>query len=418
METVVGSGGNEGKIEDSGTEGSPSLTSSCKQIADPVVYKLVRVEVDGRLVPATDDEIMEVVDMLKDDNSGMPIIAESRETLGTATDGSSSGKSHSALSGFSKLEDLDSDAEKLDAQTQENAAHTCPEIDLTKGSGSEEECPKSPEPISEGGKSDHDSQMAKRLRKPTRRYIEELSEVDDGALVPCISRARRSRPRKDVMALVILHHGSTEMESAVATVDSNRFRCQPPHDTADTGQRSKSTEEMDKPVEETENYHTPSATEEVGMASKLNSKLRVGNSNFSSVRRVAVAKSRGRIWRKHHRAWTLSEVLKLVEGVSRYGAGRWSEIKRLSFAPNTYRTSVDLKDKWRNLLKACYAPAPADNRMNARKPTSTPIPESILLRVRQLAEMNAQTPPPNLNLTKRGGCDDGGIACQTLSGHL
>lgn len=47
--------------------------------------------------------------------------------------------------------------------------------------------------------------------------------------------------------------------------------------------------------------------------------------------------------RKHHRAWTLSEVTKLVEGVSKYGAGKWSEIKKLSFSSHSYRTSVDLK---------------------------------------------------------------------------
>ncbi|KAI4324799.1 hypothetical protein MLD38_030253 [Melastoma candidum] len=111
-----------------------------------------------------------------------------------------------------------------------------------------------------------------------------------------------------IVSTSILHQGSTEIESVVATVDSNGFRCQPPHESADTGQRSSSTEEMDK--------------------------------------------------------------------------------------------LVDLKDKWRNLLKASYAPAPADIRMNARKPTSTPIPESILLRVRQLAEMNAQTPPPILKSRK------------------
>lgn len=58
---------------------------------------------------------------------------------------------------------------------------------------------------------------------------------------------------------------------------------------------------------------------------------------------VTVPTSKGGIRRKHHRAWTLSEVMKLVEGVSRYGAGRWSEIKRLAFASYSYRTSVDLK---------------------------------------------------------------------------
>ncbi|KAL1290882.1 monofunctional riboflavin biosynthesis protein RIBA 3, chloroplastic isoform X2 [Arachis hypogaea] len=52
--------------------------------------------------------------------------------------------------------------------------------------------------------------------------------------------------------------------------------------------------------------------------------------------------------------------MKLVDGVSRCSAGRWSEIKLLSFSSHSYRTSVDLKDKWRNLLKASFAQAPAD----------------------------------------------------------
>ena len=51
----------------------------------------------------------------------------------------------------------------------------------------------------------------------------------------------------------------------------------------------------------------------------------------------------GGVRRKHHRAWTLSEVTTLVEGVSKYGAGKWSEIKRFSFSSYSHRTSVDLK---------------------------------------------------------------------------
>lgn len=58
---------------------------------------------------------------------------------------------------------------------------------------------------------------------------------------------------------------------------------------------------------------------------------------------VSVPTEKGGMRRKHHRPWTLSEVVKLVEGVARYGAGRWSEIKRLAFASYSYRTSVDLK---------------------------------------------------------------------------
>lgn len=58
---------------------------------------------------------------------------------------------------------------------------------------------------------------------------------------------------------------------------------------------------------------------------------------------VSVPTEKGGMRRKHHRPWSLSEVVKLVEGVARYGAGRWSEIKRLAFASYSYRTSVDLK---------------------------------------------------------------------------
>ena len=75
-----------------------------------------------------------------------------------------------------------------------------------------------------------------------------------------------------------------------------------------------------------------------------NTDLKCMNSNEDSDdNAVTVPTSKGGIRRKHHRAWTLSEVMKLVEGVSRYGAGRWSEIKRLAFASYSYRTSVDLK---------------------------------------------------------------------------
>lgn len=58
------------------------------------------MEGDGRLVPATDDEIMEVVDLLKDDNSEMHIVAESGQAMGISIEDSSSGKSLSELSGL------------------------------------------------------------------------------------------------------------------------------------------------------------------------------------------------------------------------------------------------------------------------------------------------------------------------------
>lgn len=65
------------------------------------------------------------------------------------------------------------------------------------------------------------------------------------------------------------------------------------------------------------------------------------NDNGNNILTVPTAK--GGMRRKHHRPWTLSEVVKLVEGVSRYGAGRWSEIKRIAFSTCSHRTPVDLK---------------------------------------------------------------------------
>ncbi|XP_023519815.1 uncharacterized protein LOC111783147 isoform X2 [Cucurbita pepo subsp. pepo] len=107
---------------------------------------------------------------------------------------------------------------------------------------------------------------------------------------------------------------------------------------------------------------------------------------------------KGNSRRKHHISWTLSEVMKLIEGVSEYGVGRWTEIKRLQFSSSSHRTSVDLKDKWRNLLKA--SDTQLQNRRKVvvgRKQTSQQVPESVLCRVRELA---AIYPYPRENKSK------------------
>lgn len=46
---------------------------------------------------------------------------------------------------------------------------------------------------------------------------------------------------------------------------------------------------------------------------------------------------------KHHILWTVSEVRKLVDGVSQCGVGRWAQIKRLVFSSYAHRSPVDLK---------------------------------------------------------------------------
>ena len=45
-------------------------------------------------------------------------------------------------------------------------------------------------------------------------------------------------------------------------------------------------------------------------------------------------------------------------GVERCGGGKWADIKKLGFAAIAGRSAVDLKDKWRNLMRVALLPAP------------------------------------------------------------
>ncbi|CAN6283399.1 unnamed protein product [Urochloa humidicola] len=56
--------------------------------------------------------------------------------------------------------------------------------------------------------------------------------------------------------------------------------------------------------------------------------------------------------RKNNDHWTQDEVKRLVDGVSEYGVGKWKNVKIRYFTPSI-RTPVHLKDKWKNLVKAC-----------------------------------------------------------------
>ncbi|KAF0931221.1 hypothetical protein E2562_002570 [Oryza meyeriana var. granulata] len=253
---------------------------------------------------------------------------------------------------------------------------------------------------------------AKRIRKPTKRYIEELSDVEThestgrlsspgkrpvcdevllrprvaplhevGSLsttyptrkdtlggcsvhVPYVSRMRRGRPRSNFIPFLDLEP-SVECTEVPAADGVNLEK------EGDQGNH-KNTERKE---------HVETNKEVQGLQAKdffspdVNPKLKLG------------AK------RKHHRAWTLSEVVKLVDGVARYGAGKWSEIRRLAFSSYSYRTSVDLKDKWRNLIRASQTQLSTENDgVCPRKsnPSTIPIPPSILLRVKELAEMQPQ----------------------------
>ncbi|XP_057733545.1 uncharacterized protein LOC130948717 isoform X2 [Arachis stenosperma] len=634
METVVAIEHNDddGKLEDIGVDRSSFSLSSPKQIANPVVYKLVRVEGDGRLVPATDDEVMEMEDFLEHENSEMRVVADTGQSLECISiERSSSGKLRlecpkgTADADFGKLNaklqmlqkvkqeerlrlscesPVPSRVKKDDqcsddkAVTVENNQSDGPHQEIpslasslnythSNQSGSVDQCSRPSEGVIESGSSasavysalksnfsmfdgeicldklsirelhelfkvtfgrettvkdkqwlkrriamsltnsrdvsattfiikdnkivrkcedssgngdaedvismenapveadvnlkdssaldgcgtednqvvfetklgKHDMEhglggedhqrAAKRIRKPTKRYIEELSEnesrepnpmaslsssrnmgpglsttsyvrlsgdassevrtfitrVDSlggsDVQVPCVSRVRRSHPRKDFTSLTkFLPIGIAKTAKSDNKVLAENGSCAA-SENPDKILKARSAPGKLQPVRATETLPSCEPEKEKQLpgvsTSEPQQELRPKRvdplSHTSEDSIVTVPTAKGGMRRKHHRAWTLVEVMKLVDGVSRCGAGRWSEIKRLSFSSHSYRTSVDLKDKWRNLLKASFAQAPADEGMNVRKHGTAPIPEPILLRVRELAQMNSQAPP-------------------------
>lgn len=157
METVVGVEGNdEANVEETGVEKSSSALSSPKQIADPVVYKLVRVEGDGRLVPATDDEVMEVEDFLEDGKSEIHELADGGQPAWEICNaGSPSGKNQLESSGLLKSENPEADAVKVNAQVEEIFPSSAPSLNDSHNnqSGSTGECPDPPEQMPGSGSS-------------------------------------------------------------------------------------------------------------------------------------------------------------------------------------------------------------------------------------------------------------------------
>ncbi|CAD6205227.1 unnamed protein product [Miscanthus lutarioriparius] len=79
--------------------------------------------------------------------------------------------------------------------------------------------------------------------------------------------------------------------------------------------------------------------------------------------------------RKNNSRWT-AKVEILVQGVSKFGVGRWALLKQ-QFFETSIRTSVNLKDKWRNLLKAYQG--------NSQKTTQLYLEPSFVEQIRKLA---------------------------------
>ncbi|XP_052191640.1 uncharacterized protein LOC127800930 [Diospyros lotus] len=228
--------------------------------------------------------------------------------------------------------------------------------------------------------------MGKRSRKPTRRYIEESLEQHSGH-----HKKRRGNSNACPNPKVVDNgsykkhsHKGFRAKHFVYQKESFRGACiQVPFGEPVQGDHSK------KKVLESEGCKDSSLlsanADSDADSFSTESQNCVSEEDYST----GTKSQKGKTRRKHHMYWSLSEVLKLVEGVSMYGVGRWTEIKKLMFRSSANRTSVDLKDKWRNLLRASCPHMRSKREVESRrKHSSQVIPPSILHRIRELAAMH------------------------------
>ncbi|XP_027125614.1 uncharacterized protein [Coffea arabica] len=269
-----------------------------------------------------------------------------------------------------------------------------------------------------------EQRTAKRVRKPTKRYIEEMSEEESrgssGRLVSVVKSFEHSQSCSKACTMPVQNVRLAGRPMVTRQDSLGGSGVQVPYVSRVRKGRPRENfmPFMIAAASENDNHHLE--RKEVELEKYVELKRMDSFEDNSDDNMGSVPASSGGMRRKHHRPWSLTEVVKLVEGVARYGAGRWSEIKRLAFASYSYRTSVDLKDKWRNLLRASFSQLPAEKGMhNARKHASIPIPAPILLRVRELAEMQAQVPAnfSSSKFTGQSGGSDRSVH-ETRSGYL
>ncbi|QDZ18824.1 HTH myb-type domain-containing protein [Chloropicon primus] len=85
--------------------------------------------------------------------------------------------------------------------------------------------------------------------------------------------------------------------------------------------------------------------------------------------------------KKHHNPWTAEETQALIEGVSICGGGKWADIKKLGLKAIERRSAVDLKDKWRNLLRVALLPQQTLRQIERKREVSS----EMLAKVRVLS---------------------------------
>ncbi|MED6207120.1 hypothetical protein PIB30_032951 [Stylosanthes scabra] len=201
----------------------------------------------------------------------------------------------------------------------------------------------------------------KRCRKPTRRYIEESSDSRSKEKVPT---AGTKRKHSNVTSCDELHIRIKALRKIRVEKSSNGISdATIPKLKVRRGRPKKEKLYEEEPV-----------------------------SSESEDECLTPKRSKKKDRRKHQRMWTAAEVIKLVDGISEYGVGRWTDIKRFSFSSSSYRTPIDLRDKWRNLLRASSIQT---NTIEDQKEDDEnddhgirPLPSNVACRVRELAKIH------------------------------
>lgn len=203
----------------------------------------------------------------------------------------------------------------------------------------------------------------KRSRKPTRRYAEEIMEQDLSHRKKMSGASTIGRPKRQCCTNETFNGECIQVPFGEPVLSKRPEKVYQPKDLKKgNGHVTSNVDTLMEfsPIESDEDILGDDCDEE-----KM-------NDNTSR--------------RKHHNYWSTSEVVNLVEGVSMFGPGRWTEIKKLMFNSSPSRTSVDLKDKWRNLIRAsCIQPKRKREVDQRKKHPSQQVPESILRRVKELA---------------------------------
>ncbi|XP_071690605.1 uncharacterized protein [Rutidosis leptorrhynchoides] len=221
----------------------------------------------------------------------------------------------------------------------------------------------------------------KRSRKPTQRYIDESSRM---SLMKCKKRKEGASVLKVKTSAVrrLKHQNESEhkRKEKMSSCDiSFDYAIQVPFDCEGPTECQKNT--------------SPKKSSPAKVKNDVGNYLS-GSEDDSEVMKSITSGNQ----RKLHKLWTVSEVKKLLDGVAHFGVGKWTRIKKLLFSSSVHRTPVDLKDKWRNLLKASGVLKVTRIKEDPKRCQPwRPLPKSILCRVRELASVY---PSPNSKISK------------------